>query len=102
MCSDRKVIALTGSMPSDAHCAAVGTKRATRLAWLDTSVSLAAEEILEGRPSCVITTIATAATAITATTIITCVWRSPARAHRDKNMLKPQTSSLEEAILSRV
>ena len=39
MCSERNVIGLTGSMPSDAHCAGVGAKRAIRLAWLDTSVS---------------------------------------------------------------
>ncbi len=43
MCSDRNVIVLTGSMPSDAHCAGVGAKRATRLAWLDTSVSAPVE-----------------------------------------------------------
>ena len=80
MCSERNVIALTGSMPSDAHWAGVGTKRAMRLAWLDTSVS--GERVTLGpRPSCVISTMTTAATARTATTTIARVWRSTARAH---------------------
>jgi hypothetical protein len=83
MCSDRNVIGLTGSMPSDAHWAGVGTKRAVRLAWLETSVS--GERATFGpRPSCVsstMTTAATARTATTATTAIARVWRSIALAY---------------------
>ena len=104
MCSERNVIALTGSMPSDAHCAGVGAKRATRLAWLDTSVS-APVETLGARPSCVITTMTTAATASTATTISACVWREAARTHswqRDETCSNLETSSLEEAAFCRV
>ena len=59
---------LTGSMPSDAHCAGVGWKRAARLAWLETSVSAAA--VIFGLwPSRDQTKKPTAAAASTATTI---------------------------------
>src|SRR5436853_7599274 len=78
LCSERNVMLLTGSMPSAAHCAGVGAKRAIRLAWLDTSVS-APVETFGARTSCVLATTTTATTANTATTASARVCRQAAR-----------------------
>src|SRR3954470_8079669 len=91
MISERNAICLHGSTPSDLYCRSVGMKRAGRLDWLDTSVSMPTETLELCLSGLFAETGRPAATASTATTPRVCLFPSAARIQcgpRDQSVSK--------------